>query len=112
MWENTGGTRGAVLYQKKGIPLTPGPLMVVSPAEKAAPFHQHMETWSSQVHGRKLWILSPPTVGVTDDQLDPCSFDSAEFGGKSQERDLLWYGILILRSIHGCIPFVSQVTLV
>ena len=29
VWENTGGTRGAVLYQKKGIPLTPGPLMVV-----------------------------------------------------------------------------------
>ena len=29
IWENTGGTRGAVLYQKKGIPLTPGPLMVV-----------------------------------------------------------------------------------
>jgi hypothetical protein len=29
VWENTGGTRGAVLYQKKGIPLTPGPLVVV-----------------------------------------------------------------------------------
>ena len=29
IWENTGGTRGAVLYTKKEIPLTPGPLMVV-----------------------------------------------------------------------------------
>lgn len=29
VWENTGGTRGAQLYQLKGIPLTPGPLMVV-----------------------------------------------------------------------------------
>ncbi len=29
IWENTGGTRGAVLYSKQGIPLTPGPLMVV-----------------------------------------------------------------------------------
>jgi hypothetical protein len=29
VWENTGGTRGAQLYQLKGIPLTPGPLVVV-----------------------------------------------------------------------------------
>jgi hypothetical protein len=29
IWENTGGTRGAQLYQLKGIPLTPGPLVVV-----------------------------------------------------------------------------------
>jgi hypothetical protein len=29
VWENTGGTRGAQIYQLKGIPLTPGPLMVV-----------------------------------------------------------------------------------
>lgn len=29
VWENTGGTRGPQLYQLKGIPLTPGPLVVV-----------------------------------------------------------------------------------
>jgi hypothetical protein len=29
VYENTGGTRGAQLYQLKGIPLTPGPLVVV-----------------------------------------------------------------------------------
>lgn len=29
MYENTGGTRGAQIYQLKGIPLTPGPLVVV-----------------------------------------------------------------------------------
>jgi hypothetical protein len=29
VWENTGGTRGPLLYTLPGIPLTPGPLMVV-----------------------------------------------------------------------------------
>ena len=29
IWENTGGTRGAQIFQLKGIPLTPGPLVVV-----------------------------------------------------------------------------------
>jgi hypothetical protein len=29
VYENTGGTRGAQIYQLKGIPLTPGPLVVV-----------------------------------------------------------------------------------
>lgn len=29
VYENTGGTRGGQLYQLKGIPLTPGPLVVV-----------------------------------------------------------------------------------
>ena len=28
IWENLAGTRGGVLYQMKGIPLTPGPLVV------------------------------------------------------------------------------------
>jgi hypothetical protein len=29
VWENVAGSRGAQVYQLKGIPLTPGPLMVV-----------------------------------------------------------------------------------
>ena len=29
VYENTGGTRGRQIYQLKGIPLTPGPLVVV-----------------------------------------------------------------------------------
>ena len=29
VFENTGGSRGAQIYQLKGIPLTPGPLVVV-----------------------------------------------------------------------------------
>ena len=29
VYENTGGSRGAQMYQLKGIPLTPGPLVVV-----------------------------------------------------------------------------------
>lgn len=29
VWENDGGSRGAQLYSLKGIPLTPGPLVVV-----------------------------------------------------------------------------------
>ena len=29
VWENVGGKRGAQLYELPGIPLTPGPLLVV-----------------------------------------------------------------------------------
>ena len=29
LWENIGGVRDKQLYQLKGIPLTPGPLLVV-----------------------------------------------------------------------------------
>lgn len=29
LWENTNGKRGNQIYQLKGIPLTPGPLVVV-----------------------------------------------------------------------------------
>lgn len=38
IWENTGGTRGAQIFQKKSIPLTPGPLVVALkvPSSQAA----------------------------------------------------------------------------
>ena len=39
IWENTGGTRGAQLYQLKGIPLTPGPLVVVIKVAQSQAFN-------------------------------------------------------------------------
>jgi hypothetical protein len=39
IWENKGGTRGAQLYQLKGIPLTPGPLVVVIKVAQSQAFN-------------------------------------------------------------------------
>merc|ERR1719253_1081353 len=63
--------------------------------------HFHQESWLAQVHGEKLWVLSPPNGAglskATDKalrsahtQLNACQFSAKMFAGPWRKREFLW----------------------